>query len=201
MNEEYINNGGGIGHELITPEMFLIGGLVLIVGAFVVRTIQGRPGLWSDEKEYALCMGAVLFLSTLWHFWFGEASVYAYVEEGCESFGCLFSINSGEYAYLTEDSTRDLGWDGALINSYEITVVATFLIFGVLIPSIFFPLELETGVAMTNLRLWSLISAFAYALPLLVSALAEPSYFQVLDMVSLFIWFPFVVGLVNWWSE
>lgn len=200
MNEDYINNGGGLGHELITPETFLIVGLLVIGVAFVARAFTGRPGLWADEKEYALFMGAVLFLSTLWHFWFGEASVYAYVEDGCESFGCLFSINSGEYVYLTEDSTRDLGWDGALINSYEITVVLTFLIFGVLIPSVFFPLELETGVAMTNLRLWSLVSVFAYAMPLLISQLADPSYFQVLDMVSLFIWFPFVIGLV-WWFE
>jgi len=175
MIEEFVNTGGGMGYEILESSQFQILAVIFVVFFFILRSWNGRPGFWQDEYEYSLLVGTSLFLLALSRFWYGEASVSAYGESCCS---------------LTLDI-----W----LNSYEITVALTFLIFGVFIPSFFFPLQLETGPSMTLLRLISTFSFFVYLLPSAFNSIDLVFYFQVLDLLHLGLFVGYVVGYVAWW--
>ena len=193
----YVNYGGGIGHDMVSPEAFLITSLIIVVFFLFIRSWRGRPSIFQDGGEYALHMGLVLFLSTLWHFWYGEASIYAYIDTPGFSW-----TDMDTWYFLADDGVKssDLGYEGILINTYEITVAATFLIFGVLVPSFLFNLDIYTGIAETWLRLLSGLGVLLYALsPAFVfdsSSNATISYFQGLDFIFLIAFAFFVVALI-----
>ncbi len=174
MLEDFVNPGGGIGYEMLDSSMFQILAVIFVVFFFILRSWNGRPGFWQDEYEYSLFVGTSLFLLTLSRFWYGEASASAY------------------------DNLTDTD---ALLNSYELTIAFTFLIFGVLIPSFFFPLQLETGPSMTLLRLISSFSFFVYILPLAWNSDANDLifYFQGLDLLHLGLYTGYVIGFIIWW--
>lgn len=198
----YVNYGGGYGHDMVSPEAFAITSLIIVVFFLFIRSWRGRPSIFQDGGEYALHMGLVLFLSTLWHFWYGEASIYAYYETTGFSW-----TNMDTWYFMAEDGSKstDLGFEGILINTYEITVAATFLIFGVVVPSILFGTTLSTGITETWLRLLSAIGLILYALPfaditqkaVFSSSESLVSYFQFLDFLFLIAFAFFVYALIH----
>tara|TARA_B110000858_G_scaffold166990_1_gene194609 strand:+ start:1228 stop:1851 length:624 start_codon:yes stop_codon:yes gene_type:complete len=197
MSEEYVNYGGGMFHEVISPEAFLITSLIVVLFFLFIRSWRGRPSIFQDGGEYALHMGLVLFLSTLWHFWYGEASIYAYIDVSGFSWSDMDT-----WYFMAEEGTKstDLGVEGVFINTYEITVASTFLIFGVIVPSFLFNMDIYTGIAETWLRLLSGIAAVLYALsPALIfgsNSNTTVSYFQALDFFFLIAFGFFAVALI-----
>ena len=144
---------------------------VLIVMTVIFLLLQvSRRGLFSNEIYYYRTVGAIFWLSTTWHLLYGEASFFAY--------------DSSDLFYIGDSDTTDLGWNGVLLNTYEITVAGTFILLGILIPSLLFSSNLSSP---SYVPLLSRIFGFLYFIPIIFNGRVGMGYFEFLDFVA-FIW-------------
>lgn len=167
---------------------------VLVVLFIIIRSSNKR-GFVLSENGYATTIGLILWISTLYHMIYGEMSVFNY------NWDVIGIFDFGE----TPDE-RNLGWDAPIINTYEITVAGTFLVFGRFVPSLLgYSVGNDPGPAMTWLIFTSNLFIAFYAFPLIFFMLGPPawliSYFVLIDTFALIALAPFVWNFFfTWWD-